>query len=272
MKAKGWSIKDIKLTPTKSGFNYTYVLQQGKVVDILNFSKKEVAKKINFDSTKTTISELNNNKAKILIPNLKIGQSGIIVHKYQGNNSIIVSSAFVVNSNSQYSTIELTPFNGLVQKAIPTSKREPKDGDTFILNYLYNSSLLIAPNDEVFRSVRNSYFKHNFLHADIFGAYLKDKSLPRPTKKDIQKYAVSQNIGTIFFVIKNRVYVVDTLTFKIIESTYVKNDSSKEQMPFYTRVEDIKKAPLDFDFNFFGSSDEELPYNEYYKKLLGLTK
>ena len=140
----------------------------------------------------------------------------MIQHKYNNGKSLLISSAFIEKSSANSSTIKFIPFLGLKQNAIPTTNRKVEDGDRFILNYLYDESLLIAPNAEAFRAVRKKFTNNTFPHSDIFGAYLKTNYQPTPSKELIQNYALSQNMGTIFFVIDSAVYIVDTQTFVIL--------------------------------------------------------
>jgi len=93
--------------------------------------------------------------------------------------------------------------------------------------------------------------------------------MPFLTKKYIQNYAINQNLGTIFLVANQKVNVLDTKTLKILTSYDITYDTSKTEMPFYTRVTDIEKSNLDIDFNVF-TSKENLSYDQYYKQLLGL--
>jgi len=132
---------------------------------------------------------------------------------------------------------------------------------------MYNSSLLIAPSLDSFQAVRSNFKSNNFIHSDIFAAKLKVTNTPFPTKEDIQKFAIEQNLGTIFFVLNNKVYVVDTKTFTILAKYNFAYENKEYQMPFYTRVEEIEGSI--FDFSFF-SSNEDLTYDEYYEKVLGL--
>lgn len=299
MKQQGWFIKDIQIKPSNNGLDYTYTLTD---INPVSVTPKQVAQnikskaKVSFSSNDILISQVNDGKAVINIGNLKPGQSGIIQHKYDNGKTLIVSSAFVETSSATQSTIKFIPYLGLNQNAIPTSNRKAQDGDRFILNYLYNESLLIAPNAESFRATRKRFATNNFVHSDVFGAYLKAHYEPTPSKDLIQEYALSQNMGTIFFVLDSFVYVVDTQTFIILAKKPLSYIPGDEQMPFYTRVERIEKSIFaftewfSFDFlrNFFGddtrTEDEKLygdlasdvskgsktNYTAYYKEMLGL--
>lgn len=277
MKNSGWQVLDIKLQPVGNKFNYSYyfykddnkkssVTPQKNVNQQLSLSKGEFSIK----PIGAKVTNINNNKSNIDIGNLIIGQSGIVVHIYDNDKRLIVSNAKVISSNENSSVVEFFPFNDLTQDAIPTSNRSVTENDILILNYMYNSSLLIAPTLDSFQAVRENFKLNNFMHSDIFAAKLKVENKPYPTKEDIQKFAIEQNLGTIFFVLDNKVYVLDTKTFTILESYAFAYESAEKQMPFYTRVEDIEESIFNSSFFDFFSEDKKSNYDEYYKRILGL--
>jgi len=270
MKENGWDVLDIKIVPSQNKFNYTYYFIKNETQNSLgnkvvnndyskkNFSIKPIGMKI---------ENIQDNKSTINVGNLIVGQSGIVVHIYDNDKRLIVSNAKVISSNSNTSVVEFFKFDDLKQDALPTSKREVEIGDVLVLNYMYNSSLLITPTQDSFQSVRDNFKLNNFIHSDIFAAKLKVNNKPYPTKEDFQSFAIEQNLGTIFFALNNKVYIVDTKTFTILDSYSFAYENSEIKMPFYTRVEEIEESIL--DFSFF-SDKKELNYDEYYKRILGL--
>jgi hypothetical protein len=270
MKNDGWEILDIKIVSSQNKFNYTYYFVknenlQEKLVENENYSKKNFSIK----PIGVKIEDIKDNKSTINIGNLVIGQSGIIVHIYNNDKRLIVSNAKVISSNENNSVIEFFEFDDLKQDALPTTKRKVEKGDVLVLNYMYNASLLITPTQNSFQKIRDNFKLNNFIHSDIFAAKLKIENKPYPTKEDFQKFAIEQNLGTIFFALDNKVYIVDTKTFTILESYFVSYENNEAQMPFYTRVEEIEDSIL--DFSLF-SDKKELSYNDYYKRILGLEK
>lgn len=277
MKNSGWEVLDIKLEPVGNKFNYSYyfykndnnqsyVASQKTANQQLTLSKGEFSIK----PIGVKITNIDNNKSNVDVGNLIVGQSGIVVHIYDNDKRLIVSNAKVVSSNANSSIVEFFPFNDLSQDALPTSNRSVAINDVLILNYMYNSSLLIAPTLDSFQTVRENFKLNNFMHSDIFAAKLKVENKPYPTKEDIQKFAIEQNLGTIFFVLDNKVYVVDTKTFTILESYAFAYESSEKQMPFYTRVEEIEESIFNLSFFDFFTGNKKLSYDEYYKRILGL--
>lgn len=230
----------------------------------------------------TTLENTTATDATINVGNLKLGQSGIVVHTYNDDQSIIVSSAVVMDSNENQSKIKFTAFDSIKSQALPTSNLKPSNGDIFIVNYLYSQSLLITPNGQTYTDMQKFFPQQSFLSSDIFASYLKLIENPTPQKADFQAFCKKHDLGTIYFVIEDRFYIVDVNSFKVVETLPMINQSNIQESPFYTKVDEIKSGVLDFDFNFdmsfgldFLQSKQEPKvradsYNRYYKNLLGI--
>ena len=67
---------------------------------------------------------------------------------------------------------------------------------------------------------------------------------PLATKKLLQEFAKAQNLGLITFVIENKVYLVDTYSFKVIKSLDLPKKILDKSFvsPFYTRVKKYMEA------------------------------
>ena len=272
MKNNGWDILDIKITTSQNKFNYTYYFTKGENKklslneEITTTSNKEFSIK----PLGIKIDNIANNKSTINVGNLIVGQTGVVIHIFDNDKKLIVSNAKVISSNSSSSVVEFFKFEDLKQNAIPTSKREVVNNDMLILNYMYNSSLLITPTLDAFQTVRDNFKLNNFVHSDIFAARLKVDHNPYPTKEDIQNFAIEQNLGTIFMVIENRVYVIDTKTFTILANHSVSYEKSGLTMPFYTRIENIEETIFSWSYFDFLSGKSSMNYNDYYKRILGI--
>jgi hypothetical protein len=262
MKNEGWSIDNVKIM----GSDYIYILKKEatKEVSFDRVKKTQNTIKLNFNEKSTAIYNVKENSAYIKIGNLKVGQSGIITHKSSDGTSIILANAIVVDTNKNESKIEFEYFSDIVQTALPKSNLKVTNSDIFVLNHLYNTSIIVAPNSESFRNVRKIFRNINFLHTDIFSSDLKRENIEKPEPEHFKIFCKYQNISTIFFVIKNRVYIVDAKSFKILQSHRIYYKSEEAQLPFYTRVE-FKTFGF---FSFFKSEVEN--YNSYYSNMLGI--
>ncbi|WP_428025185.1 plasminogen-binding N-terminal domain-containing protein [Arcobacter sp.] len=299
MRRAGWYIKDIEIKSADKGLDYNYILSDINPTAISKelTSTNDITKDVDMQVQTSLVSNVTKEKATINIGNLKVGQSGIIQHKYKDGNTIIISSAYVESSNENSSVIKFIPFFDLKQNAIPTSNRVVENDDQFILNYMYDQSLLITPNIDSFRAARKKFTQNNFVHSDIFAAYLKSEYRPLPTQKMIQEFALSQNMGTIFIVLKSDIYILDSRTFTVLNKQKIANISSTTQMPFYTRIENIESSIFTADiwswFDFSVITDflnddrteeeilygdlannkgkgKKIDYNNYYSNILGL--
>lgn len=270
MKKDGWSVLDIQIATVEGKLNYSYYFYK---TDSLKAAPKisSANEKAEFSTRPigTKITNLNSNKSTIDIGNLIVGQTGIVVHIYNNDKRSIVANAKVISSNANSSVVEFFGFDDLKQDALPITNRGVSINDVLVLNYMYNSSLLIAPNFDAFQAVRNEFKENNFIHSDIFAAKLKYNNKPYPAKEDIQQFAIEQNLGTIFFVLDGKIFVVDSKTFQILDSYRFSFDQKEQQIPFYTRVEDIESPFYQVAFIF---GNERLGFNDYYKEILGLKK
>lgn len=273
MKKDGWEVLDIKITPTQNKFDFTYYFVKNDTKNLqentLDVNQGYSKKNFSIKPVGTKIENVENDKSTINIGNLVVGQTGIVVHIYNNDKRLIVSNAKVISSNSNSSVVEFFAFNDLKQDALPTTKRKVEKGDVLVLNYMYNSSLLITPTQNSFQATRDNFKLNNFIHSDILAAKLKVENKPYPTKEDFQNFAIEQNLGTIFFAIENKIYIVDSKTFTILDTYSLNYDNKESMMPFYTRVEEIESSIL--TFSLFSGNDN-LSYDDYYKKILGLNK
>jgi hypothetical protein len=215
--------------------------------------------------TKTTILEVNNQKAIVDLGDLKIGQSGIVVHQFENNKKIILNNAIVTNTNEKNSTISFLNEEVILQNAIPSSNLTPQKDDSFIVNHLYDTTLLVAPNFEVNKKVKTIFYNLKYIETDTLAGFLKINNMPVPDLKIFQRFAKENNIGLILFIVKNNLHILDTLSLKILDSFPITYKDRSSSLPFYTNVEGIETGV----FNFFEEKTIK-DYHKYYTKLLGL--
>ena len=268
MEKYGWNIKYAQVTKAKSFYNHLIIFNKTTQKDIIKEQIQKQNIKSNFDFKTIQLPITVKSDGKITIPkgNLKIGQSGVIIHQYNKEHSLIIATASVIDSSKTQSNLKVLKQPILTQNAIPTSKLTPKTGDIFVLNHIYHSSLLVVPNYESFKTIKHIYPEQNFLNPDIFAAYLKINNTPVPTKKDIQQFCKDTDIGTIFIVANNNLYILDTNTFKLLYQTTLNIKNEDTQVPFFTKITDIQRAVLDF-------GDEKIQnYDKYYISIIKNSK
>jgi hypothetical protein len=220
---------------------------------------------INLKEQKTYLKNVTKDTATIDIGSLIVGQSGLVVHNFK-KRSIILTNAIVTATSKDSSTIKFIKSNILKQDALPNTNLIPQNNDLFVLNNLYSTSLLIVPNYDVQTTINHEYPQNNFIDIDIFAAFLKMEDTPLPTKEEMVNFAKHNNIGTIYIVIKDKLYILDVLTFKVIKTQDIIRKNQKIQVPFFTNVQDITKS-----FWSWFSEDKIKDYDKYYSNLIGLT-
>lgn len=208
------------------------------------------------------ILETNNSQAKIPNSlNLKVGSSGVVIHTFKNGDKSIVARVVVDKIGSNFTTLKFEVFNMLEQSALPLPNIVPQVGDEVILNFLYNRSLIVAPNKEVYNQIVNAFPNITFINPDIAAAYLNFNNKPNPNRDDFRKICNQNTAGLIFFALDNKGFFVDCGDFNIIQS-FDTGKINYYEVPFYSRIKDIKAAFYDF------SNEQIKNYNEYYKKLL----
>lgn len=207
----------------------------------------------------TTILKSYNDGALVNNVEAPIGSSGVVVHYFDKIHSTIVARTELINKNK----IAYRVFDALKQKALPTPKILPKNGDKVILNYLYDRALIIAPNFKTYQNIKKSHKEIEWLHPDLFAAELSISKNPAPTKEDFKNFCNKYSIGLLYFAIKDRGYFVDCYSFKKVDFENIKIEGNEIQLPFYSRIKEIQSSW----FNFYGAS-EVRDYTNYYTNLL----
>lgn len=280
MQSHGWQLKDSKITQNdSSSYNHMYIFY--KPERKISYIYNNDSKKSYFDTKNKELKIYNTTltTANIDMGNLIVGQSGMILNT-DNPSDILISYATVTSTDESKSTITFSDKEILKQDGLPTSTLKPKDGDIFILNHLYNTSLLITPNAKASRMVKKIFSKQNFLSEDFFAAFLKLESQPVPSKKIIKDFCAKHEIGTLFIVIKNGVFIVDTTSFSVLKSFKLPINDSTTTTPFYTNISEIEPgifANLKKSFNNFVENqelkwvkEEISSYNKHYSNILEL--
>lgn len=194
-------------------------------------------------------------------PNIVLGSSGVVMHKFENGLDTIVARAVVVEKDGNFAKIRFEVYSDLKQTSFPLLKILPQKGDKVILNFLYNRSLIVVPNKEIYNQVVKYFSNINFIHPDIIGAYLSYEYKPNPSRDDFRKMCARSAAGLIFIAMNNEAVFADCGSFKVLKS-FKSGEVSSYQLPFFTRVEDIETVFWKFD------GKEINNYDKYYKKLL----
>ena len=190
-----------------------------------------------------------------------VGSSGVVMHKLNDGSKTIIARAVVTQKKDGYANLRFEVFNELKQSALPLPTILPQAGDEVILNYMYNRSLIIAPNKEIYDQIIKSFSHITFIHPDIVAAYLSYEYKPNPSKADFRKMCALNATGLILIALDGEALFADCGSFEILQS-FKTGEISYYEVPFYTRIKDIKSP-----FWKFGAKIKN--YDKYYNKLLG---
>ena len=203
-------------------------------------------------------------KATVKIEMVNVGMSGFITHKLAGNHSSILKDVVIesYDEKSKIATLKMSDFALLKQNSLPKGNWKVQVGDSAVLAFGYSRALLIAPNEEVYYRVVKAAPNIQWVHPDIFATLLSFNGHPSPQKKDFLEGANAASYGLIFLFLNQKLFTIDSKSFKIlnISDAPLKQDSA--QVPFYTRVTTINKA-------WWGAGSSIMKaYEPYYYELL----
>ncbi len=208
--------------------------------------------------------DAQNDIATIKIDYIDVGVNGFVVHSIAKNHTAILKNIVVsdYNKETKVATLKMSPYDALRNNALPSGRWSIEVGDMALLAFGYSRGILIAPNDEVYHRITRSMKGLQWIHPDIFATILSFNGHPTPLREDFNKLSIAVSVGLVFIYIEDRLYTVDSKSFKILNITEAKLKQNGVKLPFYSRVEEI-------DANWFGSGSNELEsYEPYYYELL----
>lgn len=220
------------------------------------------AAEFNMPTYYAKIEKINENTAEIADnKDIIVGSSGIVMHKFSNNEHSIIARAVVTEKNGVKAKIRFEVFSMLEQKSLPLPGILPSEGDLVALNYLYDRSLIIAPNAEIYEQIVKAFPNINFVHPDIVGAYLNYNFKPNPNRDDFRKICANNAAGLIFIALNGEGVFADCGSFEVLKS-FKSGAISYYQLPFYTNIDKINTMFFDF------KNGEINDYDKHYNYLL----
>ena len=194
-------------------------------------------------------------------PSIVTGSSGVVMHRFDNLQSSIIARAVVTQKGGGFAKVRFEVFDALEQKALPLPGILPKSGDELVLNYLYDRSLIVTPNKEIYSEVVGAFKGVTFIHPDIVGSYLSYEYKPNPSRDDFRKMCNQSAAGLIFIAMNNEAVFADCQSFEPLKR-FQSGAVKYYQLPFYTRVKDI-------DTVFWKWGSEQISdFDRHYKALL----
>lgn len=194
-------------------------------------------------------------------PDIIVGSSGVIMHKFSNDEESIIARAEVTQKKDGFAKIRFERFDLLKQPAFPIPKLLPENGDEVILNFLYDRSLIVVPNKEIYKEVEKTFNNITFIHPDIVASYLHYEYKPNPSRNDFRKMCARNAAGLIFIALDGEAIFADCESFKVLKK-FKSAKISYYELPFYTEVKDIE--PI-----FWKIGSKKINnYDKYYRTLL----
>lgn len=196
-------------------------------------------------------------------PDIIVGSSGVVMHTFNNGESSIIARAVVTEKKSNRAIVRFEVFSAIAQPALPVPGVIPESGDKVILNYLYNRSLIVVPNEDIYKQIVSSFPNIDFIHPDIVGAHLNRNNKPNPSRDDFRQICYLNSAGLIFIAMDGVAVFADCGSFDILKK-FETADVTNYQVPFYSRIFDIKPAWWKWESSYITD------YNKHYKYLLNI--
>lgn len=209
--------------------------------------------------------DVQGSHATIQAENLREGMSGLVLREFDATHGTIISNAYVetLNTQNNRAILRLTPYDGLHQDNLPTGKWTPAPSDKVVLAYDYNRALLIAPNDESYKTVTENIPTLEWIHPDNFATYLSHEGHPTPLQEDFHQYCTANSIGLLYIQSANTLFTLDCKTLTLLQHS-PSLQSNQMQPPFYSRIPKIRAA-------WWGEGSSRLDtYEPYYLQMIAL--
>lgn len=190
------------------------------------------------------------------------GATGIVVTTIVGSKDSIVASARALSGGSEIK-IRFQTLTDLSQEALPRALILPRLGDKVIFYLNDERAVIIAKNQADYQKVAASENKI-WVHPDLLSALLTKERVGEPEQKHFASFCKIYSVGTVYFPIKNKLYVTDCQSFEVLEERAFVSENSKDfESPFYKRTGEI-------DTGFLGMMKEKVEdFDSYYSALIG---
>lgn len=195
--------------------------------------------------------------------NVQKGATGIVITRLNDSKNTIVASVVALSSGNEVNA-KFEVLTDFAQDALPRAVLFPKVGDKAVFYSFDDRSTVIAKNQADYQKIVSSENK-TWLHPDLMAAMLTQERVGEPKQKDFAEYCKKYSVGTIYFAIRDRVYITDCQSFDILDVKSFTPEASKEyDSPFFKRTGEIETG-------YLGMFKENVKdYDSYYSRLLGL--
>ena len=197
------------------------------------------------------------------------GVSGYIVHHINADHQVIIANITVDSYNKDENEAVAKIVNGdiLKQNALPHTTFEPQVGDEILVASDYSRALLLAPNETIYYHLTKAISNLEWIHPDKFAAFLSYIGHPTPQNEDIQYFCQMASVGLLYVYAENTLFTLDCKSLIALQSTSAPFTREKDQLPFYSRIENISKSWWGLSLFDTGNS-EMLTYDYHYLHII----
>ena len=186
---------------------------------------------------KKSIQSVQGSEITFEAGNLRVGESGIVLTQSK-EYEIIIAKAHITGIQDKIAIAKFSAFDAIPQKYLPTPSATPKVGDSVVFRSFYNRGIAIAPNQESYQHIVRSNSQVQFMHIDLFAAFMKQKNLNDPSPKVFREFCPRYSVGLLFIMDSVSVKVLDCESFVLLESQNLpaQNDTTQTLNPFFSRI------------------------------------
>lgn len=198
--------------------------------------------------------------ATIKTDTVQEGLTGFIVRHFTQEHNTILANAVVTGYDKEQgiAELQLSEYTGLHQNALPNGTWSPAAGDEALLGFGYSRALLLAPTDEIYHAVTDRIPSIEWVHPDLFAAFLSYRGHPSPVKEDINDFCDTSSAGLLYIYLQESLFTLDCHSLSLLQITPLRMERGEEKLPFYFRFEQISEA-------WFGEGSDPIEaYDPYY--------
>lgn len=216
--------------------------------DLFNQSLSETPT-INYDNN-MNISDINKRNFNVNNCDLRVNEQFYITREFN-DGMVIIAKASVLSKQDDICNARLLDEYNLEQKSMPSLKQNLRLTDKILKDINYKKVLTIAPNNALYEEMFDH--EYTYIHPDIFIGFLAYEDTKKPKTKDFKKFCLLNDVGTLNIVLKDKAYMLDCVSFKILHSFDMANNNFDEkQNNIYANI----------------SYKLKIKYNEYFLNLI----
>ena len=214
---------------------------------------------------KVNIQEIDKKSSIAELPamDLRIGETGLVWHKFDENYKSIIAYATIIRIDSGVAYATLDNQDILEQKYLPLPTNKPIINDEIFFRTLNNLAFIIAPTLESYDRVRMQHPQVQFLNSDLIMGYLFDVGGFDPKPKFFNKVCQVYNVGLLYVVTTNKLNILDCQSLVVLQQYDFDTSEAKSNKtiaPFFFFFQYASSGSLDGVLK----SKKSRQYFEYY--------